>query len=543
MNTKHARLLASIALAAFLSWLPAAPALAQVAPDLGTAAGYVVLGTNSIPVLGTVTCTDTGPGTAINGDVGTTFSGSPGITNTACTINGVIDFPVAASVVTDFNAAYAVLNTANVCEHVIPIASDTLEPGVYCSEFGTTIGAGVTLTLNGSASDVWVFKVGTTGGALTLNSANVVMTGGADACNVYWWSQAATTLTSSNFVGTVLSGAAITMTNGSWLGRAMATTDVAITDAAPLTFAGCAPPAEITVNKNFVPDNLASVSVSLTCDSGTVTSSPLSASEGSPAVFTVGAADLGATCDATETVVPPGHTANQTNCQNVPLNGSCTIINTLLNATTFTVNKDFLPNSPAPVSVSLSCTGAVVPTPLTANASEGSPAVFTLTGAVGGETCTATETVPVGYTADQTLCSTVPVSLNGDATCTITNRLADNAITVYKDFFPNSLATVSVALTCTSGTVTSTPLNATEGSPAVFTVPTGNGPCTATEIVPLGYTAIQLDCVDVPLGGTCTIFNTRIPPINVPVLSGRAMIMLAALLALLGLAAVRRLGA
>jgi len=73
----------------------------------------------------------------------------------------------------------------------------------------------------------------------------------------------------------------------------------------------------------------------------------------------------------------------------------------------------------------------------------------------------------------------------------------------------------------------------------VFTV-TGatGGTCTATETVPDHYTATQTDCSSVPLNGSCTITNTLIAAI--PALSGWAMIILAALLALLGFAAIRR---
>ena len=45
--------------------------LAQVAPNLGTTAPFAVLGVNAIPTIGTVTCTDTGPGIGIFGQVGT----------------------------------------------------------------------------------------------------------------------------------------------------------------------------------------------------------------------------------------------------------------------------------------------------------------------------------------------------------------------------------------------------------------------------------------------------------------------------------------
>ena len=236
-------LLASLGFAAFA--LASAPALAQVAPNLGTAAPFAVLGTNAIPTIGTVTCTDTGPGIGINGQVGTTFAGPPGITNTGCAITGPIVFPVAGGVVADFNAAFAAIDVQNpVCTGVLPLVMATvvLPPGVYCAAAGTTIPAGVTITLTGNATDVWIFRVGTGGpGALTLTSGQVVMGGTAQACNVYWKTSAGMTATdSASFVGTVLSGAAATMTRTNWLGRMMATTDATLTDPVPMTFAGCA---------------------------------------------------------------------------------------------------------------------------------------------------------------------------------------------------------------------------------------------------------------------------------------------------------------
>jgi hypothetical protein len=227
-------LLAKLGFAALL--LGSAPALAQVAPNLGTAGGYAVLGTNAIPVIGTVTCTNTGPGANINGNVGSTFNA---ITNTLCTITGSIDAPVAAGVVADFNAAYAAIDAANpVCDGVIPIVSTVLPPGVYCSNAGTTMGAGVIITLNGNASDVWIFRVGTGGtGALTLNSAQIVMGGTASACNVYWNTAEEVALTDSSFLGYVLAGTAATITRGDWVGGMFATTDATVTDA---TVTGCA---------------------------------------------------------------------------------------------------------------------------------------------------------------------------------------------------------------------------------------------------------------------------------------------------------------
>ncbi len=469
-----------------------------VAPDLGAAFDYLVLGLDSSPTVGTVTCTSS----TIDGNVGSSFTS---ITNTGCSITGTTDAPVSGTVITDFNNAYSALNTDNpTCDGTIPTADTTLAPGVYCSNADTTIDAGVTITLDGDASDVWVFKAGTSGtGAFTATGLQVVMGGTAQACNVYWWSAEGVTLTSTNFNGSVLAGGAFTMTGGGFDGRALARTEATVTDLASMNFAACAAPATITVNKDFSNNSAATVPVDLACTSGTITSTPLSASEGAAAVFTVGAADFGATCTATETV-PLGYTADQTDCMGVALDGSCTITNTL-NSDTVVVNKDFSPNSVASVPVALTCTsGSVTATPL--NAAEGAPAVFTVTGALPGTACTATETVPDGYTTNQNDCMGVAL---GDS-CTITNTLNSDTVVVNKDFSPNSPASVPVDLTCTSGNVTATPLNAAEGAPAVFTV-TGALPgatCTATETVPIGYIANQTDCAGVALGESCIITNT-----------------------------------
>jgi len=54
--------------------------------------------------------------------------------------------------------------------------------------------------------------------------------------------------------------------------------------------------------------------------------------------------------------------------------------------------------------------------------SESDPANFTVKGFSMGTTCTATETVPVGYAADQKDC--LNVDLVSDGVCTITNTFA-----------------------------------------------------------------------------------------------------------------------
>ena len=209
--------------------------------------------------------------------------------------------------------------------------------------------------------------------------------------------------------------------------------------------------AMVTVHKDYSDDNPTPVSVALECTDGTVTNTPQNASDeaagGSPAVFTVtGFDDPNATCTTTETV-PSGYTASgepEGTCQ-ATLGGACTITNTL-NQATVTVHKDYSDDNPTPVSVALECTdGTVTNTPQNASdeAAGGSPAVFTVTGFDDpNATCTATETVPSGYTASGEPEGTCQATLGG--ACTITNTLNQATVTVHKDYSDDNPTPVSV---------------------------------------------------------------------------------------------------
>jgi Ice-binding-like/IPTL-CTERM motif len=237
-------LLASTGFASFL--FVSAPALAvAIAPNLGAVQSYTVLGRDSIPTVGTVTCTTS----TITGDVGSTANS---ITNTGCTIASIVA-PVPASVTNAFDTAYSALNTQNsTCDTIQAgtLAGITLPPGVHCF----TAGAALTglLTLNGPPNGVWVFRIGTGGiGSLAATNFQVQMAGGGQACNVYWGTAGAATLTSSDFIGTILSGSTVTLTNGTFTGRALATTDATVTTVGgTVGFAAClATPPTVTVTK------------------------------------------------------------------------------------------------------------------------------------------------------------------------------------------------------------------------------------------------------------------------------------------------------
>ena len=210
-----ARLLFLVPLAALL-YNPLGLA-AAIGPFLGAASGFAALAGG--PADGAVTCTNS----TVAGDVGVVFPGT--FTNTGCTIAGTVDTD-ATEAYADFLAAYGALQFADPCDQILTgtLAGVTLPPGVYCFPAAATLTG--TLTLDGPADGVWIFKIGTLGtGALTGTSFTVVMAGdAADAScpNVYWWVAQDATMTSSFFQGTVLAGADITLTGGSFIGEALA---------------------------------------------------------------------------------------------------------------------------------------------------------------------------------------------------------------------------------------------------------------------------------------------------------------------------------
>jgi hypothetical protein len=226
-----------IALAALFS-IASVGTWAATAPALGTASNFAVL--SAAPNAGgAVTCI----ASMVNGSVGS--SGSiASIVQTGCTITGMVVAPVSAQVITDFNSAYdqyAAIPCTGSLNPAYTGAALTLTPGVYCSAAAVTF-TDSTLTLDGqgNAKAVWIFKIGTSGtGALTGTNFSVVMAGGGQPCNVFWWVAEASTMTTSGFQGNILAGAAITLTglagtttpfNGDVLAKAAVTlTDVVVT--------------------------------------------------------------------------------------------------------------------------------------------------------------------------------------------------------------------------------------------------------------------------------------------------------------------------
>jgi hypothetical protein len=175
-------------------------------------------------ILATATVTTTGGG-IINGDVGLSPSGSQGIP--AGQINGTIynGGSIAAQAQVDLNAAIIAASPAQLPGGInagAELGGKTLVAGVYESPSGAYSITSVDLTLNGGPNDVWVFQMAS---SLTVDvGRKVILTGGAQARNIFWQVGSSATLgTSSVFAGTIMAYASITMDASSTLdGRALA---------------------------------------------------------------------------------------------------------------------------------------------------------------------------------------------------------------------------------------------------------------------------------------------------------------------------------
>jgi hypothetical protein len=169
--------------------------------------------------------TNNGTTTSINGNIGTNdgaLLGFPGYGDPNGSVTGTINVENTASAIaaTDAAAAYNTLGVLP-CQTTLgsPLLGNgsTLAPGTYCVGEAATIQG--TLTLSGSATDRFVFKID---GALTSAAlSSVVLTGGAIWDNVYWYVTGQTELLSeASLRGNIVSGGAILLrADATLLGR------------------------------------------------------------------------------------------------------------------------------------------------------------------------------------------------------------------------------------------------------------------------------------------------------------------------------------
>ncbi len=168
---------------------------------LGTAANFRILAGSGITINSTTVTGNVGeyPGTAF--------------TNTGGSISGTQDLGdgTAHTAQNDLATAYSNASgrTANAMV-ATELGGTTLGCGVYYSAAGT-FGITSTLTLNGVASDVFIFTM--TSSLTSGSSSHVTLTGGAVWSNVFWQVGSSATI-DGDFKGNILALTAITQNGG-----------------------------------------------------------------------------------------------------------------------------------------------------------------------------------------------------------------------------------------------------------------------------------------------------------------------------------------
>lgn len=220
-----------------------APVSLGAAGALGTAGGYVILAKTGVTNV---------TGSTVTGNIGLSPAAASFVTGFALVPDATNVFSTSSSVVGKVYAAdYAVPSPSNLTAAIGSMetayadaagrtspdfnelgAGDlgglTLAPGLY--KWTTTVTIPTDTTISGGANDVWIFQI--SGDLTTAAATHVVMSGGAQAKNVFWQVAGQATLgTTSHFEGTILSKTAITLkTNASLNGRALAQSLVALDD-------------------------------------------------------------------------------------------------------------------------------------------------------------------------------------------------------------------------------------------------------------------------------------------------------------------------
>jgi hypothetical protein len=198
---------------------------AQSTVDLQTAAPFAILAGTGV--------TDV-PTSTITGNVGVSPTTGASITGLTCaevtgtiyTVDAagpacrVVNGPLMVTAKNDLTAAYTdAAGRTPVTTVPTELGGTTKTPGVYDSAsttFGITAGAGpLVLDAQGDPSAVFIFEMNSGATGLTAGPASQVqLTGGAQACNVFWRLNSATIDTTAVFKGTVLALTSITVNNG-----------------------------------------------------------------------------------------------------------------------------------------------------------------------------------------------------------------------------------------------------------------------------------------------------------------------------------------
>ncbi|KIJ29849.1 hypothetical protein M422DRAFT_268626 [Sphaerobolus stellatus SS14] len=216
-------------------------ALGPPAIDLGTSGDFVILAKTGITTV---------PASVITGNIGVSPTSAGAITGFSLILDPSGTFATSTQVVgsvfaadytsptpstlttamLDLQAAFADGNnrTANATINLGAgrLTGLTLTPGLYT--WANSVDIVTSLTLSGSATDTWIFKIA--GGLNLAPAESIILSGGALAKNVFWVVSGAVNVGgTSGFSGILLAAIDVTLITGSTLnGRILSQTSVAL---------------------------------------------------------------------------------------------------------------------------------------------------------------------------------------------------------------------------------------------------------------------------------------------------------------------------
>jgi hypothetical protein len=209
----------------------------------GSTSTYGVLAASTVTNTGTTSITGTAGGD-IGLSPGTSFTGAASVTRSG--VDHIAD-AAAATAQVDLVVAY---NDLSIPTSTVLATSDlsgqSLIPGSYSTASGTLANSGVlTFDAKGDSTAIFILRAAST--VTTSPSSSMVLTGGAQACNVYWQVGSSATIgVTSIFVGHIYALASITANTGSTIyGQLLARTGAVTLDSNRIINDACTTPAPV----------------------------------------------------------------------------------------------------------------------------------------------------------------------------------------------------------------------------------------------------------------------------------------------------------
>jgi hypothetical protein len=236
-------------------------ALGNAAP-FAVLAGTTVTNTGSSQISGSV---GVSPGSAVTGF-------PPGLIS-----NGSIDAADTTAQQAQASLTTAYLDAAGrtpVTVNSTDLGGQTLVPGVYQNAAAMSLTGTLTLNAQGNASAVFIFLAGST--LTTAPSSSVVLTGGAQACNVFWQVGSSATIgTTTNFVGSVLALTSISVQTGATIsGRVLARNGQVSLEGNTITVPTCSAVTPTTTTTTTTPTTTTTTPTTTTTTPTTTTTTP-----------------------------------------------------------------------------------------------------------------------------------------------------------------------------------------------------------------------------------------------------------------------------